>query len=123
MGEFLHKELGIPESDIGPDDIESVTAIPEPKYAAGNLNKEALDTFACSRKRDMVVASSPNLSNLMDKGVPTPGLRLEIPEELMGQFRLLSRFGTQLQARHGVGTKRHVKFDDLDGSLYIIHII
>ena len=119
VGEFLHKALGIPESDIGPDDIEEVTAIPEPKYAAGNINKEALVTFACPRVRDMVVSSSPNLSNLMDKGVPTAGLRLEIPDELMGQFRLLSRFGTRLRARHGVGTKRHVKFDDLDGSLYM----
>ena len=119
VGEFLHKALGIPESDIGPDDIEDVTATPEPKYAAGNINKEALVTFACPRVREMVVSSSPNLSNLMDKGVPTAGLRLEIPDELMGQFCLLSRFGTRLRARHGVGTKRHVKFDDLDGSLYM----
>ena len=111
--------LGIPESEIGPEDIESVTALPEPKHAAGILNKEALVTFFCPRKRDMVVSSSPNLSNLMDKGIPTTGLRLEIPEELMGQFRLLSRFGTRLRARHGVGTKRHVKFDDIEGSLYM----
>ena len=119
VGEFLHKALGISEGDIGPDDIESVTAIPDPKYTAGNLNKEALVTFFCPRKRDIVVSSSPNLSNLMDKGLPTAGLRLEIPEELMGQFRLLSRFGTRLRARHGTGTKRHVKFDDVDGSLFM----
>ena len=119
VGEFLHKALGIPESDIGPDDIESITAIPDPRYTAGNLNKEALVTFFCPRKRDIVVSSSPNLSNLMDKGLPTAGLRLEIPDELMGQFRLLSRFGTRIQARHGTGTKRHVKFDDVDGSLFM----
>ena len=58
-------------------------------------------TFFCPRKRDVVVASSPNLSNLMDNGVPTAGLRLEIPSKLMSQFRLLSRFGTRLRARHG----------------------
>ena len=119
VGEFLHKALGIPESDIGPEDIESVTAIPEPRYTAGNLNKEALVTFYCPRKRDVVVANSPNLSNLMDNGVPTAGLRLEIPNELMSQFRLLTRFGTRLRARHGAGTKRHVKFDDIEGSLYM----
>ena len=119
VGEFLHKALGIPESDIGPDNIEAIKALPDPRYATGNLNKEALVTFFCPRKRDAVVASSQNLSNLMDNGVPTAGLRLEIPEELMASFRLLSRFGTRLRARHGAGTKRHVKFDDLEGSIYM----
>ena len=119
VGEFLHTALRIPESDIGPEDIEEVVAIPEHKYTAGNINKEALVTFFCPRKRDIVVSSSSNLSNLMENGVPTAGLRLEIPEELMGQFRLLSRFGTRLRARHGAGTKRHVKFDDMDGSLFM----
>ena len=119
VGEFLHSALGIPESDIGPEDIEEVVALPEHKYTAGNISKEALVTFFCPRKRDIVVSSSPNLSNLMENGVPTAGLRLEIPEELMGQFRLLSRFGTRLRARHGAGTKRHVKFDDVDGSLFM----
>ena len=38
VGEFLHKALG----DIGPDDIESITAIPEPRYSTGNLNKVEL---------------------------------------------------------------------------------
>ena len=55
----------------------------------------------------------------MDNGIPTAGLRLEIPEELMGQFRLLSRFGARLRARHGSGTKRHIKFDDLEGALFM----
>ena len=119
VGKFLHKALGIPESEIGPEDIEDVVAIPEPKFTAGNLNKEALVTFFCPRKRDIVVSNSPNLSNLMDNGIPTAGFRLEIPEELMNQFRLLSRFGTRLRARHGAGTKRRVKFDYMDGSLYM----
>ena len=119
VGEFLHSALGIPESDVGPDDIETITPIPDPRHATGNLNKEALVTFFCPRKRDFVVSSSPSLANLMDGGVPTAGLRLEIPEALMPQFRLLSRFGTRLRARHGAGTKRHVKFDDLDCTLYM----
>lgn len=36
----------------------------------------------------------------------------------MDSFRLLSRFGTRLRARHGQGTKRHIKFDDFNASLY-----
>ena len=48
---------------------------------------------------------------------PTAGTRLEIPPELKGTFRLFTRFGTRLRARHGEGTKRHIKFDDFKGSL------
>ena len=44
--------------------------------------------------------------------------KLRIPE--MGTFRLLSRFGTRLRARHGDGTKRHNKFDDFNASLYAV---
>ena len=55
----------------------------------------------------------------MDKeGKPTAGIRLKVPLELDNLFRLLHRFGTRLRARHGVGTKRHIKFDDFNGSLF-----
>ena len=52
-------------------------------------------------------------------GQPTAGIRLELLPELMDTFRLLSRFGTRLRARHGEGTKRHVKFDDMEATLYM----
>ena len=120
VGEFIHTALGIPEDELGPEDIEDVVAIPEPEYAAGNLSKEALVTFFCPRKRDMLLTKSPNLASRIDSdGRPTAGLRLEIPDELMKQFRILSRFGTRLRARHGLGTKRHIKFEDMDASLFM----
>ena len=63
--------------------------------------------------------SSTNLATCTDhEGKPTAGIRLEIPDELADSFCLLSRFGTRLRARHGPGTKRHIKFDDYSGSLY-----
>ena len=120
VSEFIHTALGIPEDDLGPEDIEDVVAIPDPEYATGNLRKEALVTFFCPRKRDMLLSKSPNLATRIDSdGRPTAGLRLEILDELMRQFRILSRFGTRLRARHGLGTKRHIKFDDMDGSLFM----
>lgn len=64
-------------------------------------------------------ANATNLSDSGDgEGRPTAGIRLEIPSELEDTFRLLARFGTRLRARHGEGTKRHIKFDDFAGSLY-----
>ena len=80
---------------------------------------EVIVTFFDRRKRDAVVANSVNLASWTDPaGKPTAGIRLENPRELEDTFRLLSRFGTRLRARHGVGTKRHIKFDDFMGTLY-----
>ena len=60
--------------------------------------------FCKRQKRDLVVTSSPTLSCRVDRqGKPTAEIRLEVPPELGDTFRLLSRFGTRLRARHGVG--------------------
>ena len=117
VGEFLHDSLAIREDDLCQDDIESIERV-----ATGRLTddrKEALVTFVDRQKRDAVMSSSSNLASKVDReGKPTAGIRLEIPKELDGTFRLLSRFGTRLRARHGTGTKRHIKFDDYTASLY-----
>ena len=119
-GEFIHEALKIPECDVSQEDIESVVAVPDPRFPGSNVNNEALVTFFCPRKRDVLLSNSPHLSSFVDgAGRPTAGIRLEIPAELDDTFRLLSRFGTRLRARHGEGTKRHIKFDDTDASLFI----
>ena len=65
------------------------------------------------------MASSSNLAGAIDAlGKPTAGTRIEVPPQLDDVFRLLSRFWTRLRARHGKGTRRHIKFDDFLGSLY-----
>ena len=77
-------------------------------------------TFFDAKRRDLVVTSAAKLASCFDNaGRPMAGLRLEIPGDLMDIFRLLSRFGTRLQGKHGEGTKRHVKFDDVENSLYM----
>ena len=120
VGEFMHSALDIDEDDIGPDDIEEVVALPDPKFPNGNLRSKVLVRFADARKRDMVVTSAAKLASRIDStGKPTAGMRLEIPENLMDVFRLLSRFGTRLRAKHGEGTRRHVKVDDMEASLYM----
>ena len=110
VGEFLHATLGIREDDMGQNDIEAITRV-EHRPLLGNVSDEVIvnDVFS----------STPSLPNLIDaKGRPMAGIRLEVPSELSDTFRLLSRFGTWLRARHGLGTKRHIKFDDFTGSLY-----
>ena len=116
VGEFLHETLLIRTDDLGQGDIESIERVREDPMVD---RREVIVTFFTKDKRDLVVTSSPSLSSKIDReGKPTAGIRLEIPEELTETFRLLSRFGTRLRARHGAGTKRHIKFDDFRGTLF-----
>lgn len=118
VGDFVHDALCVSTTDIGQDDIKSVSRV---IYTAsgGQDRLEVLVTFFDRNKRDLVVTHATNLSGRVDsEGRPTAGIRLEIPRQLDDTFRLLSRFGTRLRARHGVGTKRHIKFNDFAGSLY-----
>ena len=119
VGDFIHDTLMVNTSDVGQDDIEEVRRINDSAPMGAGDRREVVVTFFDRRKRDAVVANSVNLASWTDPaGKPTAGIRLEIPRELEDTFRLLSRFGTRLRARHGVGTKRHIKFDDFSGTLY-----
>ena len=119
VGDFIHDTLRVSTDEVGQDDIEAVSRVIEDLPRGSLCRHEVLVTFTSSTVRDNIVSHSANLAPCVDdSGKPTAGIRLEIPRELNDTFRLLSRFGTRLRARHGVGTKRHIKFDDFTGSLY-----
>ena len=116
-GEFLHNQLAISTNDVGQDDVEDARRVVGERLPG--IRDEAIVVFKDPRKRDLAMVSSVNLAKYTDaNGRPTAGTWLEVPDELGDTFRLLSRFGTHLRARHGQGTKRHIKFDDYQGSLY-----
>lgn len=115
VGEFLHEVLAMQEDKVGQEDIESVVRVFRGRDPAERT--EVIVKFYDKQKRDLVVSNSPSLACRVDReGRPTAGIRLVVPPELDEMFRLLHRFGTRLRARHGVGTKRHTKFDS--GSVY-----
>ena len=117
-GKFLHGPLAVPESDMGQDDVEAVFPVHDPTRPE-SIKDEVVVRFKSRKVRDMVMSHSTNLAGCVGPdGRPTEGTKLEIPGELKDTFCLLSRFGTRLRARHGDGTKRHVKFDDFAGSLF-----
>ena len=102
------------------EDIESIRKV-DTSAVAGGVKEEVLLTFYSAEVRDTVMMSAKNLAGEVDSsGLPLDGVRWEIPPELVDTFRLLSSFGTRLRARHGEGTKRHIKFDDYNASLYTI---
>ena len=105
-GDFIHDVQRVSQVDVCQEDIEVVARVLDHSASVGR--DEVLVTFVNSRKRDLVVSHSTNLADRIDtEGRPTAGVRLEVPGELSDTFRLLSRFGTRLRARHGAGTKRH----------------
>lgn len=118
VGNFLHGMMGISEDDMSQDDIEGIVRVEGPPLT-DRIRDEVIVRFFDKRKRDVVFSNAPGLATAIDgDGRPTAGLRLEIPPEMDDTFRLLSCFGTRLRARHGDGTKRHIKFDEFAGSLY-----
>ena len=117
VGDFIHDLLKISTADAGQDDIEDIHR--PTQQGGGAVNNEVVVVFRDKKIRDLIMSGTVNLASAVDgAGKPTAGVRLEIPKELDDTFRLLARFGTRLRARHGPGTKRHVKFDDFAGSLY-----
>ena len=119
VGEFILDILRVDTKEVCQDDIELVSRIIDSSLRNAPDRQEVLVTFFDKAVRDTVFSHSINLSGLVDgSGNPTAGLCLEIHKDLESTIRFLSRFGTRLRARLGAGTKRHIKFDDFNGSLY-----
>lgn len=114
---FLTQNLGLRESVSG-NMIESVTPVRVP--SGPGVFEEVLLVLANPRVRDLIVGASAKLANFKDAdGRPMAGIRIEVPPFLTPSFKTLFRFGQTLRARHGVGTRRHVKFNDTSMSLYL----
>ena len=113
---FITDKLTSP--DLQHDSIESVSRVQIPSGPGVQL--EALVTFRDAGTRDLVIGCASKLANCMDgNGKPTAGMRIEVPQSLQQDFRVLFKYGQTLRARHGQGTRRHVKFDDVSRSLYL----
>ena len=99
----------------------NITSISRPVSASGpGVTDEVIIVFADIASRDLVMGASSRLAPFVNEdGRPTAGIRLEIPPRLQRDFRTLSLYGRNLRARHGHGTRRHVKFDDHDRSLFL----
>ena len=70
--------------------------------------------------RDLVARHASNLSEAKDRnGKPAAGMRIEIPPYLGGTFKMLENHGHSLRRKHGPMLKRHIKFDDMELSMYL----
>ena len=86
----------------------------------GRAFLEVIVEFEDPFARDRVFACGPQLAGFRDdEGRPTCGLRLQIPQHLMGQFRTLESFAFVHRSRHKGEVRKHIKFDDANACLYI----
>ena len=117
VGNFLRVNLGL-EAQLRDSMVEAISRVTIPS-GPGVVN-EALVVFSDSNVRDMVLGAAAKLGPFRDSlGKPTAGMRMEVPPTLQQDFRILFRYGQNLRTRHGIGMRRHVKFDDLTRGLYL----
>ena len=113
---FMGQKLGL-GSSLSEGMIEMVGRVGTPS-GPGVVN-EAMVRFKEVSTRDLVMGASNKLAPYTQDGRPTAGIRIEIPKRMKPDFRTLFKYGRNLRARHGEGTRRHVKFDDSDGTLFL----
>ena len=116
-GTSLVSNLGL-EGKIDNDSVEDVSRVQLP--SGPGVTDEVLVRFRTANLRDLVMGSASRLGTFIDRdGRATAGMRMEVPTKLQQSFRVLFKYGSNLRARHGPGTRRHVKFCDTDHTLYL----
>lgn len=85
-----------------------------------NVYMEILVTFSDAGERDYYFSKAKNRASFRDpSGNPTAGVRIDVPPFLLPTFKLLSNHGYEIRSVHGRDTKRYVKFDDENLSLFL----
>lgn len=115
---FIRNKLLVDISDVDNSIIESVRRIKHPRNS--KIKFEALVRFSDKFSRDCVASHAKNLSEYRDtQGNSCAGVRIDFPDYMAPDFRILEWFGAALRKRHGFGFKRNVKFDNDMESLFM----
>ena len=109
---FLQSVLLIPHEIIQRLDFVKVSRLGQSRRS--KIRDEVLIELATLQQRDIIQSYAVNLA----KKSGTAGIRMEIPQHLEGDFRLLEEHAGLLNKRRP-GTKRSVKFDDIAQGLCI----
>ena len=118
LADFLRRGLGIEESKIAELGIERVerTGLPDNDI----VHNELRVVLTSASARDFIYSLGPKLAKHVDADRrPTAGFRVEVPDYLGGEWKLLDDLGYHLKREHGPGTKKYIKYDDYNYSLYL----
>ena len=115
---FLYRTLQMTTAEVDEEEIEDVRRIATP--AGAPRKDEVVVTMTSAHSRDTVIGRSGKLADMRDRdGKSTAGIDIQVPTRLLDVFKTLEKYGRSMRMRHGPGTKRHVKFDDMEMSLYL----
>ena len=116
--DFAVDALQVPEDAFEATAIQEIIRVRTSPHNA--IYKEALITFGEIYDRDFFYGKARNLSEYRDSdGRPTAGLRLDVPPFLLPTFKILNEHGYEIRSVHGQGTKRYIKFDEINLSLLL----
>ena len=104
---FMTEILSMPVQVVGGLTIEYTRKLQQPRRS--KIENEVLVRFPDAATRDIVQSYALNLAQHRDKA----GIRLEIPPQLAGTFRLFEQHAGTLRQRFPEGFKRSIKFDDV----------
>ena len=118
LDEFVLTKLKVPSGLLCNEDINFIRPVRATKR--NKLPNEVLVSFSTVDARDLVHSYARNLGDWVgEDGKPLAGLRLEIPERLISDFKSCEQYGHAMKKKHGVGFKRHTKMDDSRLCIYM----
>ena len=118
LDEFVLKKMKVPSGVLDDKDINFIRKVKASKRM--KVRNEVIVSFTTVEARDLVYSYARNLGEWVgDDGKPLAGMRLEIPERLLGDFKACEQYGHAMKSKHGIGFKRHTKLDDSRLCLYV----
>ena len=110
---FFEETLEVEGQAVNRLGIEAVT--PTQVLPRSKIKHEVLVHFFTADERDMVYSHAKNLAKHQGKA----GVRLEIPQHLRPEFKLLESHGNNIRTMYGPSVKRSIRFDDAECSLIL----
>ena len=110
---FMEEVLEVEGQAVNRLGIENVS--PTQQLPRSKIKDEVLVNFFNSEDRDLVYAHARNLAKQQGKA----GIRLEIPQHLRPEFKLLEGHGNNIRNLYGPAVKRSIRFDDSECSLVL----
>ena len=108
----MEKTLKMPGQIIDTLTIEKIEK--QSQARRSKIQDEVLVMLETSQQRDTIQSYALNLAAVQGKA----GIRLDVPDFLRGVFRMFEEHAAALRAQYGV-VKRAIRFDDINGSLYM----
>ena len=107
---FIRQKLRVCNISCTDQQILNVRRTKQARHS--NISHEVIVFFTDKYARDQVVSNAKHLAEYrLQDGRPTAGMRMNYPDHLTKDFRVLEWYGAELN-RHFPGTKRNIKFDD-----------